>query len=177
MKVSPAADNAGRTALVLTWEAPASGETPTGYRIDVSKKNQSYEFLDTTDANTLTYTHSGIPGSTSGTSRFYRVFALNQHGGGDVSTWEKGVTKKITTPGQVKPFDWTSSDPTKVVLNWTAPDDGGADILGYCIRAWPTGTRGTGDEPDDPADVAPISAANCTYAFATEGPGVSSRRY
>ena len=151
LKVSPADGNAGRTALVLTWDAPASGETPAGYRIDVSKDNQSYEFLDTTDANTFTYTHSGIPGSTTGTSRFYR-----------------------TTPGQVKPFDWTSSDPTKVVLNWTAPDDGGADIMGYCIRAWPTGTEGTGTA-ETPENVAPISVANCTYAFATEGPGVSSR--
>ena len=168
LKVSPADGNAGRTALVLTWEAPASGETPTGYRIDVSTNNRSYKFLGTTDANTLTYTHSGIPSSTIGTPRFYRVFATNQHGGGDVSTWEEGVTKKVTTPGQVKPFSWTSSDPTMVVLNWTAPDDGGADILGYCIRAWPTGTTAA------PAGVAPINAANCTYAFATEGPGVSS---
>ena len=174
LKVSPAAGNAGRTALVLTWDAPASGETPTGYRIDMSTNNRSYKFLDTTDANTLTYTHSGISGSTTGTSRFYRVFAMNQHGGGDVSTWEEGVTKKITTPGQVKPFDWTSSDPTKVVLNWTAPDDGGADILGYCIRTWPTGTAGTGSAAV-PENVAPINATNCTNAFATEGPGVSSR--
>ena len=117
LKVSPAAGSAGRTALVLTWDAPASGETPAGYRIDVSKDNKSFTSLAMTDATPRTYTDSGIPGSTDGTTRYYRVFATNQHGAGKVSTWEEGTTKKITTPLQVKPFDWTSSDPTKVVLN------------------------------------------------------------
>ena len=171
LKVSPADGSAGRTALVLTWDAPASGETPTGYRIDVSKDNKSYTSLAMTAANTRTYTHSGVPGSTSGTTRYYRVFATNQHGAGKVSTWEEGTTKKITTPGQVKPFDWTSSDPTKVVLNWTAPDDGGADILGYCIRAWPTDTTTVA------ASLTDVTATNCTNSFATEGPGGSGGAY
>jgi hypothetical protein len=169
LNVSPADGSAGRTALVLTWDAPASGETPTGYRVDVSKNNKTYTFLTTTDADTRTYTHSGVPGSTSGTTRHYRVFAMNQHGAGRVSTWEGGTTEKITTPDQVKPFDWTSTDPTKVVLIWTAPDDGGAGILGYCIRAWPTGTT----EPTLTA----ITATNCTNSFATEGPGGSGGAY
>ena len=167
LKVSPDAGSAGRTALVLTWDAPASGETPTGYRVDVSKDNKAYTFLAMTDANTRTYKHSGVPGSTDGTTRYYRVFATNQHGAGRVSTWEDGVTTKITTPGQVRPFDWSSTDPTKVVLTWTAPDDGGAAILGYCIRAWPTDTTAL-DEALADADV---SATECTNSFATEGPG------
>ena len=170
LKVLPADGNAGRTALVLTWDAPANGETPTGYRVDVSKNNKTYTFLAMTDAGTRTYTHSGVPGSTAGTTRHYRVFALNQHGAGKVSTWEGGITKKITTPGQVKPFDWTSTDPTKVVLTWTAPDDGGAGILGYCIRTWPTDTA-TADA------LTAITATNCTNSFATEGPGGSGNAY
>ena len=168
LKVKAADGSAGRTTLVLTWEAPASGAAETGYRIDVSTDNKRFTFLAETDTNTLTYTHSGIKGSPKGTTRYYRIFAMNSHGAGRVSTWEDGTTKKITTPEQVKPFDWASTDPTKVVLTWTAPDDGGADILGYCIRAWPTGTEATAE------NVAPISATNCTNAFATEGPGVSS---
>ena len=171
LKVSPVDGSAGRTALVLTWDAPASGETPTGYRIDVSKDNKTYTFLAMTDASTRTYTHSGVPGSTSGTTRYYRVFATNQHGAGRVSTWEDGVTTKITTPGQVRPFDWSSTDPTKVVLTWTAPDDGGAAILGYCIRAWPTGTEAP------VANLADVSATECTNSFATEGPGGSAGAY
>ena len=172
LNVSPAAGSAGRTALVLTWDAPASGETPTGYRIDVSNNNKSFTFLATTNANARTYTHSGLTGSTTGTTRYYRVFATNQHGAGKVSTWEAGTTKKITTPGQVRPFDWTSTDPTKVVLNWTAPDDGGASILGYCIRAWPTESSGVGE-----GTIEDISATDCTNSFSTEGPGGSGGVY
>ena len=56
--VKAADGNAGRTALVLTWDAPAAGETPTGYRIDVSEDNNKYKYLAMTDANTRTYTHS-----------------------------------------------------------------------------------------------------------------------
>ena len=171
LKVSPADGSMGRTALVLTWDAPEGGETPTGYRIDVSNNNKSYKFLAMTDADTRTYTHSGLPGSTDGTTRFYRVFAMNEHGAGKVSTWEEGTTKKVTVPGQVKPFDWTSTDPTQIVLNWTAPDDGGADIMGYCIRAWPT------DTTTAEADRTAISTTNCTNSFATEGPGGSGGAY
>ena len=174
LKVSPAAGTAGRNALVLTWDAPASGETPTGYRVDVSKDNKSDTSLAMTAANTRTYTHSGVPGSTAGTTRYYRVFATNQHGAGKVSTWEAGTTKKITTPGQVKPFDWTSTDPTKVVLNWTAPDDGGAGILGHCIRAWPTDSDGTDGTPQG---ITAITASNCTNAFSTMGPGGTAGDY
>ena len=64
--VKAADGNAGRTVLVLTWDAPAVGETPTGYRIDVSTRNDKYKYLAMTDANTRTHTHSGIKGSTSG---------------------------------------------------------------------------------------------------------------
>ena len=133
--VKAADGNAGRTALVLTWDAPAAGETPTGYRIDVSKDNDKYTYLAMTDANTRTYTDSGIKGSTSGVEMFYRVFAMNSHGAGAVSTWESGTTKKITKPGKVIFPDPTSNDPTMINLRWTAPENGGAEILGYCILA------------------------------------------
>ena len=162
--INPASGSAGRTTLVLTWGPPAGGETATGYRIDVSEDNDKYKFLAMTDANTRTYTHSGIKGSDEGVTRYYRVFAMNSHGSGKVSTSESGTTNEITPPKQVKPFNGSSSDPTKIELTWTAPDGGGAPILGYCIRAWPTGSTGSRIEVND---------ENCTDAFSSDGPGVS----
>ena len=164
--VKAAADNAGRTALVLTWDAPAAGETPTGYRIDVSEDNDKYTFLAMTDANTRTYTHSGIKGSTSGVTSYYRVFAMNSHGSGAVSTWESGTTKKITVPGQVAFPDPTPNGPTMINLRWTAPENGGADILGYCILA-------VGPD-DDPADIGEVNNANCLDLLQSEGPGTAN---
>ena len=100
--VEPADGNAGRTTLVLTWDAPESGAAVRhGYRIDVSKDNKRFTFLCRDRcADTLTYTHSRISGSEPGTTQFYRVFAMNAPASaGRVSTWEDGTTKKITTPG------------------------------------------------------------------------------
>ena len=68
---------------------------------------------------------------------YYRVFAMNSHGAGAVSTWESWTTKKITVPGKVTCHSTaTSNDPTMINLRWTAPENGGADILGYCILAF-----------------------------------------
>ena len=164
LKVKAADGNAGRTALVLTWDAPAGGPTPTGYRIDVSTDNDEYKFLAMTNANTLTYTNSGIKGSTSGVMRFYRVFAMNSHGAGAVSTWESATTKDITMPGQVMSFTASSNDPTMVQLTWTAPENGGADILGYCILAF---------GPADTGTLGSVSDTNCLEMLQSDGPGTT----
>ena len=44
LKVTAAGGNTGRTTLVLTWEAPASG-APDMYRIDVSEENEKFTLL------------------------------------------------------------------------------------------------------------------------------------
>ena len=174
--VEPASGSAGRFALVLDWDAPASG-APDMYRVDVSSDNSKYKFQSYVPGTQTTYTHMNIRKPTvdpEGVTRFYRVFAVDSvHGSGAVSTAESNTTDDLTVPGQTKPFRWSSSDPEMVDLTWTAPDDGGAPILGYCIRAWPTGT----DAEDTPETLAPLSDATCLNLFESDGAGKPSLPY
>ena len=168
LKVKAADGSAGRTTMVLTWEAPESG-APDMYRIDRSSDNNKWKYLTSVSGDMLTHSDSTIKGSTDPKPTYYRVFAVDsEHGAGAVSTSESATPKKVTTPGQVKPFNAAGSGPEMVNLTWTTPDDGGSEILGYCIRAWPTGTTGT---------IPAVDATTCTNLFFASGPGGSAGDY
>ena len=171
LDVAAADGSAGRTTLVLTWEAPASG-APDMYRIDRSNDNDKWKYLTSVSGTTLTHTDATVGGVfDTGRTRYYRVLAVNMghgmdmdYGAGAVSTSESATTDPITVPHQVKPFDADGNGPETIDLMWTVPDDGGSDILGYCIRAWPTGTIA------DPIEA--ITEENCTRrVLCQQGPG------
>ena len=170
LEVEAADGSAGRTTLVLTWEAPESG-APDMYRIDRSSDNDKWKYLTSVSGDMLTHTDDTVGGKfETGNTRYYRVFAMDsEHGSGAVSTSESATTDPITTPHQVKPFDADASGPEANELTWTAPDDGGSEILGYCIRAWPTGTTA--------ATITAISEENCKDDFFEDGPGGSAGMY
>ena len=97
LKVKAADGNSGRTNLVLTWEAPAAG-APDMYRIDVSSNGDRWSPETEVSGSTLTYTddltsavdaeidkNADAPVSVT---RYYRVFTVNSHGSGQVSTTE-----------------------------------------------------------------------------------------
>ena len=74
LSVVPAEGNAGRTSLVLTWDAPENS-TVTGYRIDYSRDNVEYmELVPNSESTATTYPHTGLD---SGQTYIYRVFAIN----------------------------------------------------------------------------------------------------
>ena len=98
---------------------------------------------------------------------YYRVFAMNSHGSGAVSTWESWTTKKITVPAQVMFPDPTSNDPTMINLRWTAPENGGAEILGYCILA-------VGPGETAPCYRLPLPIPTASSLLQSEGPGTSN---
>ena len=169
LKVKAADGSAGRTTLVLTWEAPESG-APDMYRIDRSSDNSKWKYLTSVSGDMLTHTDDTVGGKfETGNTRYYRVFAKDSdHGSGAVSTSESATTKPITVPAQVKPFAASPDGPEMINLTWTAPDDGGSDILGYCILAWPTGTSADADSSPPRATV---TDENCKDLFFTDGPG------
>ena len=167
LEVTAASGNTGRTTLVLTWEAPASG-APDMYRIDVSEDNEKFTRLTEVSGITLTHSHVVRPRGmdrrgTGGWPRFYRVYAINSHGYGAVSTAESASTNDLAVPGEVTGVKGSSSDPEIVNLRWTAPDDGGSDIWGYCVLA-----IGPGDMVDTDSIV---TNANCLDRFRAEGAG------
>ena len=131
LMVNPATGDAGRTMLVLTWDAPAGGVT--GYRIDKSANRFVWEtmMMDTGDAMT-TYTDDTL---TASDTRWYRVFALNGHGVGPASANSAGATKEKGMPGPVRNFTATAMGQKQLNLSWDPPtDNGGEKIVGYEIQ-------------------------------------------
>ena len=73
----------GTTAINLSWTAPAStgGSAITGYKIEVSPNGTSgwTDQVANTNSTATTYAHTGLAG---GTTRHYRVSAINTNGAG-----------------------------------------------------------------------------------------------
>ena len=135
-------------------EAPESG-APDMYRIDMSGDGDGDKWSPEAEVSgtTLTYTDDLSKAVDAAidknddlddpvnVARYYRVFAVNSHGSGQVSTYESANTKNVGKPGAVGAFGAAASGPEAINLTWTVPDDGGSDILGYCILAWSADAR------------------------------------
>ena len=130
----------GTTRINLSWTAPASdgGSRITGYRIEESPDgNSSWTTLETDTTSTrTTYPHTGLSG---GTTRHYRVSAINSNGAGAPSNVD-GATTGTTVPDAPTVLTATASGTTRINLSWTAPaSDGGSPITGYRIESSPNG--------------------------------------
>ena len=87
----------GTTAIDLSWSAPAStgGSAITGYKIEVSSDGGSSwsDLVANTSNTTTTYAHTGL---TAGTTRHYRVSAINANGTGVPSNVANATTGQTT---------------------------------------------------------------------------------
>ena len=132
----------GSTRIDLSWTAPASdgGSAITGYKIEVSSDGgSSWNDLvaNTGNANT-TYVHSGLAG---GTTRHYRVSAINAIGTSATTSNVDDATTAATAPGAPTSLSATASGSTAINLSWTAPTStGGSAVTGYKIEVSPNGT-------------------------------------
>ena len=82
----------GQTRMDLAWSAPPSdgGAAITGYRIEVSENGSTWTGLAANTRNAATsYSHFGL---TAGTTRHYRVSAINSAGTGPASNIATGTT-------------------------------------------------------------------------------------
>ncbi len=127
--------NAQRTThtIYLQWtESSDDGGAPiTGYEIEVTvDPDSAWTVLDTTATSFPSYEHTGLePGST----RHYRVSAINSAGKGPVSNVASATTRAVR-PGAPTNLMATANGSTQIDLTWDAPaDDGGADITSYRI--------------------------------------------
>ena len=149
----------GTTAINLSWSAPAStgGSAITGYRIEVSSNGTSSwtNLVANTSNTTTTYAHTGL---TAGTTRHYRVSAINANGTG-VPSNVANATTGATAPGAPTGLSATASGTTAINLSWSAPaSTGGSAITGYKIEVSPNGTSGWTDQ------VANTNSTATTYA-------------
>ena len=86
----------GQTRMDLSWSAPSSdgGAAITGYRIEVSENGSTWTDLVANTGNAATsYSHTGLR---AGSTRHYRVSAINSAGTGPASNIATGATD--TTP-------------------------------------------------------------------------------
>ena len=153
---------ADRTSRInIGWTAPAStgGSAITGYRIEISSDGGSTWTDQVANTNsTLTLYFHGGPLFAPGTTRHFRVSAINANGTGLPSNVASATTT-TTVPGAPTGLTATASGTTAIDLSWTAPaSTGGSAITGYKIEVSPDGTSGWTDQ------VADTSSTATTYA-------------
>ena len=136
----------GNTRIDLSWTAPGSngGSAITGYKIEISSDggNAWTTHLANTSGTATTYSHTGLA---AGTTRHYRVSAINTNGAGAPSNVD-GATTGTTVPGAPTGLVATASGNTRINLSWTAPaNTGGSPITGYKIEVSPDGNSNWSD--------------------------------
>ena len=94
------ASTGGNTRINLSWTAPGDdgGSPITGYKIEVSpdgNANWTELVANTGTTTTTTYAHIGLA---VGTTRHYRVSAINSAGAGDPSNIDDATTRPIADP-------------------------------------------------------------------------------
>ena len=118
----------GQTRIDLSWNAPRSdgGAAITGYRIEVSEDRSNWTDLVANTGNVATtYSHTRL---TAGTTRHYRVSAINSAGTGPASNIDTGITD--TGSGNQAP-DLVVDAPT---VSSSTPDAGGTFTLQVTVR-------------------------------------------
>ena len=131
----------GQMEIDLSWTAPSDdgGADITGYKIEVSTDGSSWtDLVADTNSSSTSYSHTGLA---AGSTRHYRVSAINSEGTGPVSNSDSATTNAATKPGRPAGMSATSDGQTEIDLSWTAPsDNGGASITGYRIEASTNGS-------------------------------------
>ena len=117
----------GKTKIDLAWLEPENnGSTVTGYKIVYSDNGTDYMNLGVTTGNTaITYSDTGLFG---GTTRYYKVSAINILGTGDASDPASATTSPPTPPGAPTHLRAERGD-GQVTLRWQAPTDTGGELI------------------------------------------------
>jgi hypothetical protein len=111
------------TSVAISWSAPVSGGTPTGYIVQYRITGQS-----TWTALAASVTNAVISGLAASTEYDIEVIAANAGGNGTPSSIVNATTAAIPTqvPGQVTGLSATGPSASTVNLAWSAPISGGA---------------------------------------------------
>ena len=133
------ATNDGQTTINLSWTAPADdGDSRiSGYKIEISTDGRTNwsDLIANTLSSSTRYSDTGV---SPGTTRHYRVSAINAVGTGRVSNIARATTS--AAPGAPTNLTATANGTTRIDLSWTAPANRGtSSITGYRIEVSPNG--------------------------------------
>ena len=139
----------GASVIELDWQEPtdAGDDDITGYRIEYSRDaGGTWQTLeDDTDDTGTSYRDIRL---SPGTTRHYRVAAINRHGRGDWSN-EASATTKDVLPDAPRSFTARARGDSAIELNWRIPSSSGSGpITGYRIEWSRTGSGGWGPLAD-----------------------------
>ncbi len=155
---------ASSTTLYLSWDPPsdAPADTPfaegthtindggssiTGYDIAVYEDGDWVSLVNNVSPDPRSYNHMGLTGMTTG---YYSIRARNANGAG---SWSDVVSATTAASAPGMPVLTAAPDgATKIVLNWTAPDDGGTAITAYHVQVSNNGSTGWNNPDDDDND-------------------------
>ena len=184
----------GQTEIDLSWTAPSDdgGTNITGYKIEVSTDGSSWSDLEAnTRSTSTTYSHTGL---TAGSTRYYRVSAINSAGTGSVSN--VGMATTVSQPNRAPVAvgtipDWVSvpdgwewldvssyfSDPDDDTLSYSAVSSDTAvaisdSVLGsrVFIRALELGTATVTVTARDPGGLEATQAISVTVKYPNRRP-------
>ena len=135
---------AGDGEVVLSWDAPSSDGgaegAVTGYEVEWSPDGETgWTGVDPAHGGTETgYGDTGLDG---GTTRHYRVRAVNDAGPGEWSA----VVSATTVPDAPENVSATASGTSRIDVSWTAPE---GEVTGYEVEWSADGETGwTGVDP------------------------------
>ena len=151
------ADASGQSRIDLDWDPPDEdgGSAVTGYRIEASPNGVTWSDLErNTGRNTTRYAHTGL---SPGTTRHYRVSAINSVGTGVASDVDSATTAPAV-PDMPTRLSAVANGTSQIDLSWDAPaDDGGSDITGYRIEVSDNGTAWRNLRSDTQSDATEYS--------------------
>ena len=155
---------AGDTEIDLSWSRPSSddGSRITGYRIEVSEDGSGWSVLEA-DTSRTRHTHRGLP---SGSTRYYRVSAINSAGTGQPSNTANATTDSVNVPGAPQSLSAQAAGDTEIDLSWSRPsNDGGSRITDYRVEVSEDGSGWSVLE----ADTSRTSRTSYTHRGLTSG--------
>ena len=131
------AENTGQLTITLSWTAPTSGATGTGYRVERSEDGRTgWAMMGSAVAGLATTTFSDEDLELD-TTYHYRVSttATSPERRSRPSNVVNAKTGSVELPGAPTLLPLMEEGPSRIKLSWTAPTDtGGGDITGYKIE-------------------------------------------
>ena len=171
----------GQTEIDLSWDAPSAdgGADITGYKIEVSTNGSSWSDLEANTRSTSTsYSHSSL---TAGSTRHYRVSAINSVGTGPASNLAAAKTSTTGTDREALIALYNATDGPNWAndTNWLTDEPLGAwhgvstDASGRVTRLWLDWNGLSGSIPSEMGNLTSLEELSLSGNSITDISGVS----